>query len=88
MGGQRFAATQAEVFEAADPARTMPKWLVIGAIVAVILLIVLMSWLNSRSLEQTDEAGANAPAATAPAQHRRSQPLRRGRRRPRRARSC
>ena len=25
MGGQRFATAQAEVFEAADPARTMPK---------------------------------------------------------------
>jgi hypothetical protein len=38
------------VFEPADPARTMPKSLVIGAIVAVILLIILMSWLNNRSL--------------------------------------
>ena len=28
--------TRTEVFEAADPARTMPRWLVIGAIVAVI----------------------------------------------------
>src|SRR5689334_14280410 len=35
MGGQRFASTSPEVFEAADPARTMPKWLVIGAVVAV-----------------------------------------------------
>ena len=31
-------ATPAEVFEPADPARTMPKWLVFGAIVAVIVL--------------------------------------------------
>ena len=29
MGGQRFATSQAEVFEPADPARTMPKWLVL-----------------------------------------------------------
>ena len=28
MGGQRFTASQSEVIEAADPARTMPKWLV------------------------------------------------------------
>ena len=35
MGGQRFAASQSEVIEAADPARTMPKWLVIAAVVAV-----------------------------------------------------
>jgi cytoskeletal protein RodZ len=65
MGGQRFATTQAEVFEAADPARTMPKSLVIGAVAAVILLIVVMSWLNRRSLDQTE---APPPAVTAPAQ--------------------
>src|SRR6185503_17359986 len=50
MGGQRFTSSQAEVFEPADPARTMPKWLVLSAVVAVIVLIVLMSWLNRRSL--------------------------------------
>jgi cytoskeleton protein RodZ len=69
MGGQRFANTSPEVFEAADPARTMPKWLVLGAVAAVILLVVLMSWLNKRSLNQPDESAATnvaAPAATAP----------------------
>ena len=68
MGGQRFAANTAEVYEAADPARTMPKWLVIGAIVAVILFIALMRWINGRSLESPEEAQTNAPAAAAPAQ--------------------
>ena len=68
MGGQRFATSQAEVFEAADPARTMPKWLVFGAVAAVILLIVIMSWLNRRSLDQTDEPAAPPAAATAPVQ--------------------
>jgi cytoskeletal protein RodZ len=67
MGGQRFATAQTEVFEAADPARTMPKWLVFGAVAAVILLIVIMSWLNRRSLDQTGEPGP-PPAATAAAQ--------------------
>jgi cytoskeletal protein RodZ len=67
MGGQRFATAQTEVLEAADPARTMPKWLVFGAIAAVILLIVIMSWLNRRSLDQTEEP-APPPVATAPAQ--------------------
>src|SRR6185312_9667145 len=61
MGGQRFASSQSEVIEAADPARTMPKWLVISAVVAVFFLIVLMSWLNHRSLEQTGEAPPSAP---------------------------
>ncbi len=69
MGGQRFSANTTEVFEAADPARTMPKWLVLGAIGAVIVLVALMSWLNSRSLEQPDSANTSAPppAAAAPA---------------------
>ena len=50
MGGQRFASTSSDVFEPADPARTMPKGLVLGAIIAVVVLIALMSWLNSRAL--------------------------------------
>jgi cytoskeleton protein RodZ len=67
MGGQRFISSQSEVIEAADPARTMPKWLVISAVIAVILLIIVMSLLNRRSLEQPAEVASNAPAATAPA---------------------
>ena len=69
MGGQRFVSSQSEVIEAADPARTMPIWLVLGAIVAVILIVVLMSWLNRRSLEQPAEVAStqsDAPAATPP----------------------
>jgi len=67
MGGQRFASSQSEVLEAADPARTMPKWLVISAVIAVILLVVIMSVLNRRSLEPSGEASSNAPAAAATA---------------------
>jgi cytoskeleton protein RodZ len=66
MGGQRFAATSADVFEPADPRRTMPKSLVIGAVVAAVLLIALMSFLSRRSLDQADQNGANS-AAEAPA---------------------
>ena len=72
MGGQRFATSQTEVLEAADPARTMPKWLVFGAIAAVILLIVVMSWLNRRSLDQTDEPAP--PVAAAPVQQKPTAP--------------
>jgi hypothetical protein len=54
------------VFEPADPRRSMPKWLVIGTIVGLVVLVALMSWLNNRSLEQPDET-ANAPAAEAQA---------------------
>jgi len=64
MGGQRSMPTSAEVFEPADPARTMPKGLVIGAILVVIALVILMSWLSRRSLEQPDE-GVNTAAAPA-----------------------
>jgi transcriptional regulator with XRE-family HTH domain len=65
MGGSRPAtAVPAEVFEPADPARTMPKWLVFGAVAAVVLIVVVMSWLNKRSLDQPD---ANAAVAEAPA---------------------
>ena len=67
LGGQRAVVHQAEVFEPADPARTMPKSLVFGAIAAVILLVVLMSWLNERSLDQPEVADNAAVAAAAPA---------------------
>jgi cytoskeletal protein RodZ len=75
MGGQRFASTSTDVFEPADPARTMPKWLVIGAIVVVVVLVALMSLLNRRSLDSTDQPAASVqttqttstdPAATPP----------------------
>lgn len=71
MGGQRFeSGGNAEVFEPADPARTMPRWLVLSAIGAIVLLVVIMTWLNNRSLEP-DVAPEPAPevAATAPTQN-------------------
>lgn len=70
LGGRRpIAADATEVFEPADPARTMPKSLVFGAIAAVILLVLVLSWLNERSLEGTDQPAAVASApAPAPAQ--------------------
>jgi cytoskeletal protein RodZ len=68
MGGQRFAtvAPAPEVFEPADPARTMPRWLVLGAIVGVIAVVLVMSWLNRRSL-QPDDSASNTAIAAAPA---------------------
>jgi hypothetical protein len=73
MGGVRPTAATSEVFEPADPARTMPKWLVFGAIAAVLVLVLVMSWLNERSFRGADEtpadatATAGAPEAAAPA---------------------
>jgi len=72
MGGQRFTANAIETFEPADPRRTMPKWLVIGTIAGLVVLIALMSWLNRRSLDQTEpppaaETNTAAPAPQSPA---------------------
>lgn len=73
MGGARTSVADSEVFEAADPARAMPRWLVLTAIAAVLLLVLAMTWFNRRSLEQpADPPIANeaqqpaAPAAQAP----------------------
>ena len=69
MGGQRFDTGNAEVFEPADPARTMPKWLVLSTIGAIILLVLVMTWLNNRSLTPDEPAApAQQEAATTPAQ--------------------
>jgi len=68
MGGQRFASSQSEVIEAADPARTMPKWLVISAVIAVIAIVIVMTVLNRRSLEQPSDVASAPPAASAPEQ--------------------
>ena len=76
MGGQRFASNATDVFEPADPRKTMPKGLVIGAVLVLIVLLIGMSWLNKRSLEQpapppadngTEVAAAPKPSAPAPA---------------------
>jgi cytoskeleton protein RodZ len=82
MGGQRFTANAMETFEPADPRRTMPKWLVIGTIAGLVVLVALMSWLNQRSLQQPDEtsnaaevAQGSAPAQTEPAAQPAAAPL-------------
>ncbi|MGZ2412671.1 cytoskeleton protein RodZ [Sphingomonas sp. F9_3S_D5_B_2] len=77
MGGTGAPATATEVFEPADPARTMPRWLVLAAVAAVILVVAVMSWLSNRSLDQgndTDAPAATAPAGEAPAQTPAAQP--------------
>jgi transcriptional regulator with XRE-family HTH domain len=64
IGGSRPTMTVPEVFEPADPARTMPKSLVFGAIAAVLILILVMTFLNKRSLDEGDEGTTNTTAAT------------------------
>lgn len=69
-----------EVFEPADPARVMPKWLVLLAAVAVIAVIAGLMFMQRRELSGGDDQAASppvtgtsapahtaAPAAAAPA---------------------
>ena len=63
MGGSRPVMTTPEVFEPADPARAMPKWLIFAAIGALLLAALLINWLNNRSLEPDEQVAANAIAA-------------------------
>ena len=65
MGGVRPDSSNAEVFQPADPGRTMPKWLVLAAIGGIIVVVLLLSWLNERSLE--GGAPASEVASTEPA---------------------
>lgn len=80
LGGSRYTAAPTETFEPADPARSMPKWLVIGAIAAVIVLVLLMSWLNERSLEEpvAPESNSAAAAPAAPPAMPQARPAARG----------
>ncbi len=68
MGGSRPATSiPSEVFEPADPARAMPKWLIIGTVVAVLFAALLFNWLSNRALEGPDEATVANEIAAAPA---------------------
>lgn len=78
MGGSRPVFATPEVYEAADPARTMPKGLVFGTLGLLALVVVALMWVNNRSLESeplaeptnlqaTEEAPAPVAAQPAPA---------------------
>ena len=75
IGGTRLAPHQVEQFEPMDPARTMPRWLIVAAIGAILVVALLASWLNSRSLNAPDDVVAEeavpvaipAPPPAAPA---------------------
>lgn len=62
MGGMRATITQSEVFEPVDPARVMPRGLVIAAIVAAALIVALLLWNQSRSLDAPDDVAAEVAA--------------------------
>lgn len=66
MGGTRAIYTPTEVFQPADPKRSMPKWLVIVAIVALLVVLALLNWLRNRDLEPAAQPAAQAEVAAAP----------------------
>jgi cytoskeleton protein RodZ len=68
MGGIRNETSTIETFEPADPARTMPRWLVLSAIVAIVLVVIVFSWIRNQSLTQTEvpETIAEQPAPLTP----------------------
>lgn len=73
MGGSRPVFAAPEVYEAADPARTMPKGLVFGALGLLVLVVIALMWVNNRSLEADPvaepanlEGPVEAPVAAAP----------------------
>ena len=63
MGGSRPAMTTPEVFEPADPARAMPKWLIFAAIAALIVFALLYNWLSNRAVEPEEQVAVNNVAA-------------------------
>lgn len=65
MGGTRLAAAHPEIYETADPARTMPKGLVMGALGLLVLVVLALSWLSNRSM-QADQPVADASEAAPP----------------------
>ena len=72
IGGTRPPSPEAQVFEPADPARVMPKWLVIAAVLGVLLLVAALLFFRQQELEGADEPApaaveTNATAAAAPA---------------------
>jgi cytoskeletal protein RodZ len=67
MGGYRPESATQEVFQPADPARAMPKGLVIGALLAVVVLFLIFSWLHNRSLAPAPQEVPATATTQAPA---------------------
>lgn len=66
MGGFRNDTSSPETFEPVDPARTMPRWLVLSAIAAIVLVVLVFSWVRNQSL--TSSETPQTPVAEQPAQ--------------------
>jgi cytoskeleton protein RodZ len=70
LGSTRPPNATPDLFEPADPARAMPRWLIFAAIGALLLAVLIFQWLNARSLDEPDNLVAEnvpAPAVANPA---------------------
>ncbi len=66
MGAGALAARpEAQVFEPADPARVMPRWLVLIALLALVAVAAAFLWNRNRELSAPDEVVAEAAAPVA-----------------------
>lgn len=61
------ARPEAQVFEPADPARVMPKWLVLVALLALVAVAAAFLWNRNRELSSPDTALAEEEATIAAA---------------------
>lgn len=67
MGGYRADTATIEHFEPADPARAMPKWLVVSAVAAIIVVVLFFTWMRNRSLSEDQPAAVQQQAQKQPA---------------------
>jgi cytoskeleton protein RodZ len=74
MGGARSDPATIEQFEPADSARRMPKWLVLTAIFAIVLVVGLFSWLRNQDMTETDIPVHTVAQEPADAQAQQPQP--------------
>jgi cytoskeletal protein RodZ len=58
MGGTRPVTIYPEVYETADPARTMPKGLVFGALALLAVFVLGLTWMSNRSMAGDETAPA------------------------------
>lgn len=69
-GGYRTEPATVEHFEPVDPARTMPRWLVVSAIAAILVVVLVFTWIQNRSMSEApaipEATVAQQPTAPAP----------------------
>lgn len=73
IGGARQVHAQPEVFQPADPKRSMPKWLILVAFVALLGVLLLLNWRRERELTpdaapptETTQQASNAAGPAPP----------------------